>query len=50
LAGLALATMAANGGMTSAITDIITAARIENRQIRVQDSTIRTRQTPIMMK
>ena len=39
LAGPALATMAASGGMKSATTDMITAARMEKRQITVQDST-----------
>jgi len=42
--------IAASGGMNSATTDMITAARIEKRQIKVQDSTIRTRQTPIRVK
>jgi len=49
-AGPELATIAANGGMHSATADITTDARIEYRQMRVQASTISTRQVPIMMK
>jgi hypothetical protein len=49
-AGPEFAMIAANGGMTSATADITTAARMENRQITIQASTIRTRQTPIMTK
>jgi len=42
--------MAANGGMTSATADMMTAARTEKRQITIQASTISSRQTPIMTK
>jgi hypothetical protein len=45
-----LATIAASGGMNSATADMITAARIENRQISVHESTIRSRQAPIRAK
>jgi hypothetical protein len=50
LPGPALATIAANGGITSATADIATAAVTENRQIKVHASTISSRHTPIMMK
>jgi hypothetical protein len=50
LAGPELATIAASGGMNSATADMITAARIENRQISVHESTIRSRQAPIRAK